>query len=85
MYKVIKNVRVGTTINDGSKRLNKLLSECTQEELQALYEEIKMYKHVEKISDETPPKKKRNNKKGKPPTRLEDFEVNDTTNSEKKD
>ena len=85
MYKVIKNVRVGTTINDGSKRLNKLLSECTQEESQALYEEIKMYKHVEKTSNETPPKKKRNNKKGKPPTRLEDFETEDTADSETKD
>lgn len=83
MYKVIKNVRVGATIEDGSKRLNKLLSECTQDELQALYEEIKLVKYIEKISDEAPPKKKRNNKKGKPPTRLEDFEINDTANSEK--
>lgn len=85
MYKVIKNVRVGTTIEDGSKRLNKLLSECTQDELQALYEEIKLVKYIEKISNETPPKKKRNNKKGKPPTRLEDFETEDTTDNETKD
>ena len=69
MYTVIKNVRVGATINEGKTKLQKLLSDCTQEELQALYHEIGLTKHIRKESDEAPPKKKRDNKKGQKPTR----------------
>ena len=70
MYIVVKDCRVGSTINDGSKKLQKRLSECTQDELKALYHEIGLTKHIKKESNETPPKKKRDNKKGAKATRL---------------
>lgn len=70
MYVVIKDCRVGSTINDGRKKLQKKLSDCTQAELKALYHEIGLTKHIRKESDEAPTKKKRDNKKGAKATRL---------------
>ena len=82
MYKVIKNVRVGSTINDGKTKLQKLLSECTQEELQALYHEIGLTKYIKQESNEAPPKKKRDNKKGQKPTRRKKAAIDPTEPTE---
>ncbi len=71
MYKVIKDCIIGTTVKDGQLRINKRLSNCTQEELKHIYHELNFISNIEKTHDEEPAEEQRDNDPEKPEPTIE--------------